>query len=763
MPGFLIAADASATGEQIFQQRCARCHGARGEGTAAHYAEPLTGDRSLTELAEFISKSMPPDAKQKCTENESRLVAAFIFDEFYSKTATSAFAPPRLALNHLTTRQYRNAVADLMASFRGEAGPWGDQRGLEGSYASVLPNGDGKHIMSRLDPEIRFDFGKGSPDPEKIEPREFAISWKGSLLAPVSGEYEFILRSENSVSLWVNDRVQPLIDGWVKSGDVKEYHATVRLLGGRRYPVLLNFTKKGQGVMKPADQKAKEQIAPAAITLSWIPPGRSEQVIPKEFFSPQHYPESYYVETPFPPDDRSTGFERGTSISKEWDQATTHGALEVADYVVLRLRDLSGGAEPGPDYEQRLREFCRQFAERAFRGPLTAKQKELYVDRPFEGATDLEVAVQKVVLMALKSPRFLYHGIGAQNKNGYRAAARLSFALWDAPPDSVLVAAAAAGNLTNREQIAAHAERLSKDPRFRFKFREFLLQWMKLDQVRDLNKAADQFPGFDVATARDLRLSFELLLDQVIASDNCDFRQLFLTNQIELNGRLSKVYGGNLPPDAPFQRVAIETEHCAGILTHPYLMSVFADATTTSPIRRGVFLARGVFGRALLPPPDAFVPLAPALHPNLNTRERAALQTKETSCQTCHAMINPLGFALENFDAIGRYRTEEVARPIDATGEYTTRKGVQVKFKGARDLAAYVAQSEEAHSAFVEKMFHYAVQQPVRALGTETSPRLKQAFRDSQFNMRKLLMEIGIESALAPPLAPMLPQSASGG
>lgn len=262
-----------------------------------------------------------------------------------------------------------------------------------------------------------------------------------------------------------------------------------------------------------------------------------------------------------------------------------------------------------------------------------------------------------------------------------------------------------------------------------------------------MNKSTEHFPGFDAATATDLRMSLELSLEDLVASDDCDFRRLFLADRMFLNGRLSKIYGGNLKDDAPFQLVAIDGEHRAGILTHPYLMAVFSDATTTSPIRRGVFVSRGVLGRALLPPPDAFVPLAPSLHPDLNTRERVSLQTKDASCQTCHAMINPLGFTLENFDAIGRFRKEEGPKPVDATGEYQPRLGSNVKFNGARELAVYLAQSDEAHTAFVDKLFHFAIQQPIRAYGMETSSQLKKNFSESHFNMRKLLMEIGITAA----------------
>src|SRR5207253_383016 len=126
-----------------------------------------------------------------------------------------------------------------------------------------------------------------------------------------------------------------------------------------------------------------------------------------------------------------------------------------------------------------------------------------------------------------------------------------------------------------------------------------------------------------------------------------------------LNGRLAQLYGGDLPADAPFRKVAPRSGERAGVLTHPYLLAKFAYTSTSSPIHRGVFLARNVLGVSLRPPPDAFTPLAPDLHPNLNTRERITLQTSPTTCTSCHNVINPLGFTLEHYDAIGRFRDRE--------------------------------------------------------------------------------------------------------
>jgi len=193
-----------------------------------------------------------------------------------------------------------------------------------------------------------------------------------------------------------------------------------------------------------------------------------------------------------------------------------------------------------------------------------------------------------------------------------------------------------------------------------------------------------------------------------------------------------------------------ETAKRAGVLTHPLLMSGLAYYDATSPIHRGVFLIRYVLGRTLRPPSEAFTPLSPDLHPDLTTRQRVALQTSPESCQVCHSKINALGFSLENYDAVGRFRTEERDRPIDPSGGYTTRQGERVDFQGAQELAAFLVESEDAHRAFVNRAFQFFVKQPPAAFGADTLDRLTAQFRENGYNIRDLLLEIAVIAAKRP-------------
>jgi hypothetical protein len=562
----------------------------------------------------------------------------------------------------------------------------------------------------------------------------------------------------------------------------------VHLLGGRMYPIQLEFSKAKQGVDDSKKQKSAPESKQASMRLCWKPPHGIDEPIPARYLSPSKAAERFVVHTPFPPDDRSVGYERGNAISRAWDNATTDAALEVAAYVAARRVELAGVKEPrraftkSPSFsnmrrreeesqnepdtaerrDQKLRDFCGRFVERAFRQPLTSEEQAFFIDRQFAEAGDEETAMKRVVLLALKSPRFLYRelsepesgdreqGTGNRGHDFYATASRLSFGLWDSLPDKALLEAAAGGQLATREEVRAQAERMIDDERTHSKLREFLLQWLKVDQPPEIAKDKTRFPDFSEEVEADLRTSLDLFLDDVVWSEKSDFRELLTADWLFLNGRLAKLYRPDVSADAPFVKAALDPGERTGVLTHPYLMAGFAYTASSSPIHRGVFIARSVLGRSLRPPPMAVSPLPLELHADLTTRERITLQTKPEACQSCHAMINPLGFTLENFDAVGRFRTEDAGKPIDPSGLYRRRNGQVVKFQGVRDLANFLAKSDETHSAFAEQLFHYMIKQPIRAYGLDALPKLKKSFAGRDFNIRELAVEIATTAALTP-------------
>lgn len=745
-----VPAAADHPGAAVYAVHCARCHGPEGQGTPDR-PRPLVGDRSVNQLAAYVDESMPEDDPAQVTGDAARQVAAWMHGAFYSAVARDRGRPARVAAQRLTVRQHRNVLADVVGGFRDASPPPADDaRGLRGEYFKTRDVGRAADLVrDRTDPRIDFDFGLDGPEPGAIAPERFAIRWTGSILPSETGRHEFVIRTSHAARLWINaDTGEPAtIDASVQSGDDTEHRGSAFLLGGRAYPLRLEFSKANQGV----DNEKNQRQIPATIRLLWRPPHGSLETVPERILVPCRSPPVFAAATPFPPDDRSLGYERGTDVSPEWFAAATAAAIETADHVLDRLDRLAGVRPDAPDRAARLRDFAAVFAERCFRRPLASELRATLIDRPFADAPDPDTALRRALLATLESPRFLYHEPFDADPSS--VAARLAFGLWDSIPDPPLLEAAARGRLATPAEVRDQARRMVADRRTRAKVRDFLFAWLRLDLGPELVKDRDLIPEFTPEVAADLRTSLELLLDDVVWGSG-DFRRLFTVEEVPINGRLAPLYGVVLPADAPFAAIRLDDGLRGGVLTHPYVMSVLAYPADTSPIHRGVFLARSILGNVLRPPQEAIAPLAAEQAPGLTTRERVATQTAAVACQSCHTLINPLGFALEEFDAVGRHRRVETVagleKPVDASGSYQARDGEPATFHGGRELGAFCASSHDAQEAFVQALFHALAKQPVRAWGPDALKRLRGRFEEGRFDIRGLLVDI-METAAFPP------------
>jgi Protein of unknown function (DUF1592)/Protein of unknown function (DUF1588)/PA14 domain/Protein of unknown function (DUF1595)/Cytochrome C oxidase, cbb3-type, subunit III len=739
----LVATADGQTGEQFYRTACAKCHGDKGQGVKAEYDQPLVGKRSVPQLAKYIAKAMPPDNPGSISVADSESVAGYIHQAFYSQEAQERNKPPRLELARLTVNQYRQTMFDLVGAMQWN-NQWGDKSGLKAEYYASRDFRKDKRVAERVDAGVKFDFGITAPV-EKLDPIEFSILWTGAVLAPVTGNYEFVVQCDQALRLNVNG--EKLIDAWVKSGDDKEFRGSLYLVGGRAYPLRLEFSKAKQGVQNDPNKDKPKPLKPAQIHLLWKPPGQVQEHIPARFLSPNAFPDSFACATPFPPDDRSYGWERGTTISKEWEQATTEAALETAAYILPRMNQWAGTKDDAPDRGVKLKTFAHKFAEKALRRPLTDAEKRIYVDRHFDDKkADLNAAMKRVILLVLKSPRFLYLETSI-TPEAYAIAARLAYTLWDAPPDTELLQAAKDGNLKTPEQIRHQAERMARDPKTQTKLLGFLHHWLGLDTAHDLAKNTKRFPGFDASAIQDLRTSLDLTLLDVLKSNEADFRKLFLEESIYFNPKLATLYNVPTPKTETFEKLPMNPKERLGVFTHPYILAHYAYTSESSPIHRGVFLARGILGVTLKPPNEAFTPLNADLHPKLTTRERTEMQTGSRACQACHGLINPLGFSLEKFDAIGRFRGEENGKPVNDLGFYLTRTGDTAKFAGGPELAKFLVASVEVQDFFAEQLFHHLAQQSIRAFGANQQTELRETFAKQQFNIRQLAAEIAIIAA----------------
>jgi hypothetical protein len=433
-----------------------------------------------------------------------------------------------------------------------------------------------------------------------------------------------------------------------------------------------------------------------------------------------------------------------------------------------------------------------RFARVAFRAPLTDEQAEQLRELPFAGTPSPEMAVRRAIVWILCSPEFLYTDLTPPNQSpsSHGVANRLALALWDSIPDKELFAAAEADELRTAEQVESQARRMLNDSRARHKLQGFFERWLELED-RDLAKDQELFPDFDEQVIADLRHSLQRFLDQTVWSDTSDYRELLLAQELWLNPRLLAWYGDpehqfpaqrteevseevsegvseealeetsaeaetddsvsqeeRSEEEAGFERFEFHSGRRSGVLTHPYLLSALAYHNNTSPIHRGVFLTRHVMGRALRPPPVAISFEDSELPADLTMREKVTHLTKDSNCMSCHAVINPLGFSLENFDAIGRWRESENGRPVDSKSRYDMPDGEVVEVSSARDVAELAVASEAAHRAFVIPLFQHMTKQNPGAYGPDVIESLREAFAEDEFHIQNLMVRAAVLSAL---------------
>jgi hypothetical protein len=731
-------------GEAVYRQDCMSCHGPVGEGVAGKADEPLVGEKSIASLAKYIAREMPENDPGTLSLADATASAVYIHKAFYSGEARARNHPPRIELAHLTVRQYRESIADLLASLR-NATSTTESGGLAGTYRE-RPERDPKKpdqnrpevtYKQQVDPVIDFDFGDKAPEKGSFA-AQFAINWSGSILVPDTGEYEFRVTSPNGVRLYVNapengSEKNALIDIWVSSAMTRSVQAPLFLLGGRTYPLKLEFFKY------------KDKTA--SLRLEWRPPGGAWTVIPRTNLSPKSSSPVSVISVPLPPDDGSIGYERGASVSREWTEAIAKGALQVSGMIGPHLFALAGTKADAPDRGEKLKAFTLRFAQMAYRRPLTDEQKA-DLSAIYAAGVAPEVAAKRAFIFTLSNPAFLYPGIGPQDD--YAVASRLALALWDSVPDAALLKAAAAGQLKDAAQVRLQAQRMMKDPRAKSKLRDFLHHWLHVEEGAEIAKDQKEYPGFDQGVVMDLRTSLDLFAESIVWSEKSDYRQLLLSDTILMNERLAKFYGQKVEPGAGFQPVKMDADQRGGVLTHPFVLATFSYTKSSSPIHRGVFVTRNILGLMLKPPPMAIAFMDDKFDPSFTMREKVTELTSKPACMSCHVTINPLGFSFERFDAVGRVRTTDNKKPVDPTSDYTTSDGNVIKLTGARDVAIHAAESLSGQTGFVRNLFQEMVKQPPAAYSPELLGQLTQKFRADNFHVRNLAVEVAVVAALRP-------------
>ncbi|RYZ08418.1 MAG: DUF1592 domain-containing protein [Myxococcales bacterium] len=426
-----------------------------------------------------------------------------------------------------------------------------------------------------------------------------------------------------------------------------------------------------------------------------------------------------------------------------------------------------GRCDPATDVAC-AKELYESFAERAFRRPLKEDERE-WLASSWAALPARATNVQRLEVMGelvLQAPQFLYQyaegtPAGAVNVlDGHARAERLSYFLWDAPPDADLLAAAASGELDTREGMRAHGERLLADERAKPVLRSFLADWLELEGATILPgldetpKDSKLFPGFDGALRQSMRRELETFMDHVMFEADGSLMELFTSTRAYVNGPLAELYGVEGPATADeWAWVDLEPTERAGMLTRAGFLAVHASQNVTSPIRRGVYLLKEVLC-ATLPSPPANVDNTPVevTGGEIKTVRQATLQrTGNAACGGCHSRINELGFAFEHYDAIGRWQEEEAqtGEAVDATANLdASGSSLRGTVDGAIELSRLLAESPEVATCATERWFQVALKRSPAPLDACSIQEIRAKTSETR-SIRELLLALATSDAFS--------------
>jgi len=427
-----------------------------------------------------------------------------------------------------------------------------------------------------------------------------------------------------------------------------------------------------------------------------------------------------------------------------------------------RLRDCLGddpAATLGPGADDPcLRGLLADVGARAFRRPLAEDELDRYAGFYGDEVTaggDPARALANVIRALALSPAHLFRtelgdadayaaaaGDEPLELGAYERASALSFFLTDGPPDEALLEAARTGALGNVEGIARETRRLLEDPASAVGVRRFFGEYLFIDDVLEVAKDEARFPAFEDARAS-LADETHRFVAHVLWEGDGTLETLLTAPYTVVDETAADFYGLPWVGGAGFARLDYpEAQERAGVLSHASFLAVQAQFDESDAVKRGRFIREELLCQPLPPPPPDVEAVFPAPDGVSTQRERLARHSVDPSCAVCHDKMDPLGFGLEPFDAVGRHRAEEVGKPIDASGELLGTSATATAFDGPVGLAARLTAAPETAACFVTRVHEYAMGRPGGSRDACMLHDLALRFRDSGGDVVDLFVTI---------------------
>ncbi len=450
----------------------------------------------------------------------------------------------------------------------------------------------------------------------------------------------------------------------------------------------------------------------------------------------------------FPPDSPGGGYasNRGEAVSQLGVEKLLLAAEALAAEAITHLSALVPCSATQPDAAC-ARTFYTDLARRAYRRTLDAAELDelgqLYSWGEANGG--FSMGVQVVIERVLQSPHFFYHvertgtplSATVAPLTGASVADRLAALIWHSLPDTALLDAAERGELDTQAGVAAQAERMLLDPKGRDGVVEFFNEYLDIEKLAITEKNSATYPAYSPTVRSEMWDETTKFVDFVVRAGDAKLDTLLTSPLAMPSPGLAPLYG--LAPGQAF--APMDPKVRSGILTHPSVLAVHAHADQSSPVRRGAFIRDRVLCTPLPDPPPNVNANPPVVNPNATTRQRFEQHRTQASCAACHSLIDPVGFAFENYDAMGMYRAMDGALPIDTTGTLTGTNDIDGPFQDGVELTKRFATSQQVRDCMATQWLRYAVRRDETAADACSQLSISTAFRQSG-DLRQLVKAV---------------------
>jgi hypothetical protein len=401
--------------------------------------------------------------------------------------------------------------------------------------------------------------------------------------------------------------------------------------------------------------------------------------------------------------------------------------------------------------EAHLAAAMTAFAKRAFRRPSRPEELQRYIDfavEEYRRTEDLSQSLRSGYRSILCSPRFLYMMEPIGPLDPHAIATRLSYFLWSSMPDDALTKAADENQLRTKEQIHKQVDRMLATERGKRFILDFADQWLELHQIDFTEPDTKLHPDFDIVVQNSMLEETRTFLMEAMSTDQ-SVADMLLSSNTFLNSRLARFYKINVPLSDRVERVSLKPEHRRiGLLSHGSVLKVTANGTNTSPVLRGLWVSNRVLGDYIPPPPENVPAIEPDVRGATTVRELLEKHRSDPSCASCHVKMDPPGFALENFDAAGRWR-ERYPAVIDGKVKagaiidpsYTTALGES--FRDLNDFVRIAASNpRKLGQNFAAKLIVYGTGAPVLFVDRAGIERIVDESEANRFGIKSILYSV---------------------